>query len=377
MKSGTLLAIFMGLATAALIVIGVIWPVPTAVYYAGGNKQGIVRTASSPEAAVRKLGAEIRLRNWGQAYSGLANKAKFTEGQFQHDLTGYFDGLRTGATLVSVGVQPLHQSANHAEMVMKLHWYTVLGPYQDTRILHLVRNNGLWQVNWPLVKEQHVPPQVIPINYLRWDVIHTSPGEQWGAQNVAGPNVRIVDMHPVDRASGVYVMGELLNQDVVPAWVSVEATLLAKNGSTIASGTSFDMISHTLLPKQVTPFLIRLPHVSLSQVASIRMQPHAVLVSASADPIIEVEDQKYTPQPEAQLTGEVSNQSGEVVNFAHVLTTFYNQNGQVIWVGGTFVDRALLPQSPVPFTVPVPGDLARKVASEHTIVSTFSTGSVL
>ena len=47
--------------------------------------------------------------------------------------------------------------------------------------------------------------------------------------------MRIVDMRPVDRADGVVVMGELLNEDVMPAFVSVRATLVGKNGATIAS----------------------------------------------------------------------------------------------------------------------------------------------
>jgi hypothetical protein len=109
------------------------------------------------------------------------------------------------------------------------------------------------------VKEQHVPPQVIPVTYLRWDVIYRGPEDDWGAQDVEAPHVRIIDMHPVERAAGVVVLGELLNEDVVPAYVSVKATLLGKNGSPIATEDSFDKISHLLLPKQVTPFLITFP----------------------------------------------------------------------------------------------------------------------
>jgi len=85
--------------------------------------------------------------------------------------------------------------------------------------------------------------------------------------------VRIVDMHPVERADGVVILGELLNEDVVPAYVSVAATLLSKNQTTIVTEGSFDKISHLLLPKQVTPFLIKFPSLSLSDIGSIRMTP--------------------------------------------------------------------------------------------------------
>jgi hypothetical protein len=376
-SKGILLAIAVFIATAVLVAVGTIWPVPTAVAYAGGGKDTLVHGSATPEAAVDDLATQIRLLQFDKAYSSLANKAEFTEPQFLHDLRGYALSLRTYATLESFDVQPLHQSANDAEVRITMHWSSVVGTFPDTRDLHVVKNGDHWAVDWPLVPEQHVPPQVIPVNYLRWDVIYRGAGDDWGVQDVEAPHVRIVDMHPLNRAEGVFVMGELINEDVVPAFVLVRATLVGKNGSVIASADSFDMISHTLLPKQVTPFLIRFPDVDLSEVSSIRMDPVSVLVSASADPVVEVQNQKYNPAPGASLTGQVSNQSGQTVNVAHVISTFYDKNGQVVWVAGQYIDRALLPQIPVDFRVPVPEDLARKVSNEHTIVATYSSGSGL
>jgi hypothetical protein len=181
-------------------------------------------------------------------------------------------------------------------------------------------------------------------------------------------------MHTVERAEGVVILGELLNEDVVPAYVSVTATLLSKSQSSIATEGSFDKISHLLLPKQVTPFLINFPNVALSEVGSVRMVPSSTLVSASADPVIEIEDQQLNPAPGASLTGQLKNQSGQVVNVAHVLGTFYDKNGQVVWVADEYIDRALLPQIPVPFEIHIPQDLANKVSSQRTVIATYSSG---
>jgi hypothetical protein len=118
--------------------------------------------------------------------------------------------------------------------------------------------------------------------------------------------------------------------------------------------------------------------VDLSQVGSIRMEPLSALISASADPVIEVENQKYNPALSgASLTGQLSNQSGQVVNVAHVLSTFYDKNGQLVWVAGQYISRALLPQTPVDFHIPVPEDLAKKISSQRTVVSTYTTGNML
>ena len=372
MNQGRIFAALLGATTVTLVAIGTVWPVQSAVAYAGG--QGLLRSSSTPEAAVRNLGDDIRNQAWEKAYASLANKAQFTEPEFVHDLKGYYPGLLTYATLNSFEVLPRHASANEAEVELKLHWSTVVGASVTTRQVRVTRDGDHWEPEWPIVKRPTVPPQIIPVNYLRWDVIYRGAADDWGAQDVESPHVRIVDMHPVQRAEGVVVLGELLNEDVVPAYVSVSATLLSKSKSVIATEGSFDKISHLLLPKQVTPFLIRFPNVQLSDVGSIRMTPLSSLIAASADPVIEIENEQLHAAPNASVTGQLSNQSGQIVNVAHVLTSFYDKAGQVVWVADKYVDQALLPQTPVPFQVRIPQDLAKSISSQRTIVATYSFG---
>jgi hypothetical protein len=371
-NQGRLLACFLGAVTIALVVVGTLWPAPSAAAYAGAAS--MLRASSTPEAAVQNLGDEIRGQQWQKAYDSLANKAQFSESEFVRDLTGNYPSLLTYSTLGSFDVRPLHSSDTDAAMRLSLRWATVVGPAVVTRDVRVVKNGDHWEAEWPLVRQQAVPPQVIPVNYLRWDVIYRGPGDDWGAQDVDAPHIRIVDMHPVERAEGVVILGELLNEDVVPAYVTVTATLLSKDKTPIVTEGSFDKISHLLLPKQVTPFLIKFPNVALSDVGSIRMDPLSSLIAASADPVIEIGNEQLHPAPDASLTGELSNQSGQVVNVAHVLGTFYDKSGQVVWVADQYVDQALLPQTPVPFQIHIPEDLAKNVSTQRTVIATYSAG---
>ncbi len=375
MNKGTILAVFLGATTLVLVVVGTVWPVPSALAYAGGHS--MLNSSSTAEAAVRNLGADIQAQAWDKAYASLANRAQFTESEFVHDLTGEYPSLLTYAAINDFEVRPLHASDSEAEMDLKLHWATVVGISARSYDLHVVKHGDQWEPEWPIVRQPTVPPQVIPVNYLRWDVIYRGPGDDWGAQDVEAPHVRIVDMHPMERADGVVIVGELLNEDVVPAYVSVSATLMSKSQSQLATEDSFDRISHLLLPKQITPFLIRFHNVTLSQVGSIRITPQSTLVPASADPVIEVADEQLHAAPDASLTGQLINQSGQIVNVAHVLGTFYDKSGQVVWVADQYVDRALLPQTPVPFDIHIPEDLAKSVSSQRTVVATYSSGGVL
>ena len=373
MKIGALLTVVLFIATVLLVVAGTEWPVPAAAAYAGGH---VERVASTPEAAVRDLCDAIRSRSWDKAHGSLSNRAEFSPQDLERDLVGGYPGLLTYATLDSYELQPLHAGASDAEIRLTLKWATVVGLERTMRDIHVVRNGDRWQVDWPIEKRPTLPPQVIPVNYLRWDVIYRGPGDDWGAQDVDAPNVRIVDMHPVQRAEGTVILGELLNDDVVPAYVSVKATLLGKDKNEIATEGSFDKISHVLLPKQVTPFLIRFPGVTLSDVGSVRMTPFSSLIAASADPVIEIQNEHLNPAPDASLTGQLVNQSGQNVNIAHVLGTFYDRSGHVVWVADQYVDHALLPQTPSSFNVHIPEDLAREIASDRTVVASYSFGGL-
>jgi hypothetical protein len=357
--------------TLLLIVLGALFPDPAALALSG-TRPSRVRASSSYQAATENLMQAIGRKDWEAAYSNLANRSEFSEADFVRDLTGGYFSLRTYASLDTFDLKPQHATNDEADVKAELHWSTVVGTFQETRNLHVLRTEDRWQVVWPIVKEHRVPPQVIPVNYLRWDVIYRGPEDDWGAQDVESPHVRIVDMSPVDREGGVAVLGEILNEDVVPAFVTVKATLVAKNGSDIATEDAFDKMSHILLPKQVSPFRIDFRGVHLLAVDSIRMAPSSSLVAASADPVIEIEDQKLTPAPGPSLTGQLVNQSGQVVNITHVLGTFYDNRGQIVWVGDEFVNRALLPKIPAQFAVSIPADLAGKVSHYRAITATYS-----
>ncbi len=356
-----------------LIILGTLFPDQAAMALSG-TRPGLVHTSSSSsyQAAVENLLQEIGRKDWEAAYSSLANRSEFSEPDFVRDLTGGYFSLRSYASLGSFDLKPQHATDDEADVKAELHWSTVVGTFQEVRDLRVLRTEGRWQVSWPIVKEQRVPPQVIPVNYLRWDVIYRGPEDDWGAQDVESPHVRIVDMNPVDRGSGVVVLGEILNEDVVPAFVTVKATLLGKNGGTLATEDAFDKMSHVLLPKQVSPFRIDFHGVHLPAVDSIRMSPSSSLIAASADPVIEIEDQKLNPAPNSSLTGQLMNQSGQVVNITNVLGTFYDNRGQVVWVSDEFVNRALLPKIPAQFTVSFPPDLAGKVSNYRVITATYS-----
>ncbi|HYE24467.1 MAG TPA: hypothetical protein VEG32_04625 [Clostridia bacterium] len=331
--------------------------------------------AKTPEGAVQALFSQVKSSNWDGAYSFVATSSNTPREDFVRDLGGALGSLRTLSTLQKIETKVLNENDREAQVRANLTYSSAVGALYDTRDLKVVREDGgNWRVVWPVEKQAKVPPQVIPVNYLRWDIVTRGADDDWGAQNVDAPRVRIISMNAVEKDGAVIVMGEIANEDTVPGFVSVGATLVGKDDRDLGSEESFDKITHTLLPKEISPFRIDFPGVKLSQVKSVRMQPNSMLVPASADPVVGVLHQTLDKNSlgKAVLKGELVNQSGQNVNIPHVLATFYDNSGKVIWVSDGYVDKALQPQTPVPFSVAVREDLVPQIHSYRVTVNSYS-----
>jgi hypothetical protein len=365
--------------TAALVAVGTLVPSQlgaTIGVASGAAVPGFHSAAATPEDAISDLLSSVRKRNWDAAYSSLADAGKLDKQLFVRDLSGSNGSLRTFSGLESWDLQPLHQTSDQAQVRTTLRWTTPVGSVSDVRDLQVVRVGDVWKVMWPVPKFPDVPAQVIPVNYLRWDLVSSTAPDEWGERNVDAPHVRIVSMNAGEYNGGSVVMGEVVNEDTVPAFVNVNATLVGTDGKALDQESSFDNILHVLLPKQVTPYRIDFPTVALQNVKSVHMGIRANLVSAAADPVIGVENQKIVTDAQGRsvLQGELLDLGGRVVNIPHAIATFYDNSGKVIWVSDGYVERALFPQSPEPFAVAIPNSIAGKVHSYHVVVNQYSLG---
>jgi len=153
----------------------------------------------------------------------------------------------------------------------------------------------------------------------------------------------------------------------------VQGILIGKDGEQLGEETSFDKISHVLLPKEITPFRIDFDGIHLNQVKKVTLNPTSILVPASADPVIGVLHQQLdkTDSGHTVLKGELMNQSGQLVNIPQVLATYYDNAGKVIWISDGYVDQALRPQVPIPFAVSVNDDIAPRVHSYRVVVNHY------
>lgn len=355
------------LLVITIILVAIAW------FQSGGVERRHLRAATTPEQAVRLMLSQIQSHNFDAAYSRLANRDDVDKNTFIREFTGSYGSLLTIGALENFDLTGLHTGDSEATVRARLHYSTGVGPVDDIRDMKVERTGDTWKVYWPVDTRAKMPPQVIPVNYLRWDVISRGASDDWGMSNVDSPQVRIVSMNAIQRPDSVVLVGEVVNEDSVPAYVNVGATLLGPNDEEIAEESSFDKIAHTLLPRQVSPYRIDFPNMRLEKIKNVRMEAKALLISASADPVIEVNKQKIEDDPLGKrvLTGELTNQGGQIVSIPHVIAAYYDSTGKVIWVSDGYVAQALLPQMPVPFAVDLPPDIAKNVEKFRVVVNHY------
>jgi hypothetical protein len=369
------LPIFFVAATVALIIAG-LYRSPSASADTVGVAAGSSLLAGKPDTPDRALTLfldDMQRRNWRKAFGDVAAGNGVDEQAMMQDWSGSNGSLRAFSNLEGFQLWPLHETSDDAQIRARLHWSTPVGPVEEVRDFRMNRDGDIWKVVFSRIEIPSTPAQVVPVNYLRWDLVTGGENDSWGAHNVDAPRVRIISMNAVDSAEGTVIVGEVTNEDTVPAFVNVNAALIDGSGKTLDEESSFDRIEHILLPKEVSPYRIDFPGVPLADVKNVHVDVRPALVPASADPVIGVVNQKLEKdsQGNSVLRGELQNQSGETVNIPHVIASFYDSNGRVIWVSDGYVDRALVPLGSEPFAVEIPRTLASKVQSYHVVVNHY------
>jgi hypothetical protein len=211
------------------------------------------------------------------------------------------------------------------------------------------------------------------VNYPRWDLIRPDSAGPLANTKLGTPKVRILSQQVAQDADNVVVFGEVVNEDTQPAFVAVKGVLVGEGGKIVGDENSFDAISHQLLPQQKTPFRIDFAGVNRDAVKNIKLTLNSTVIPASGDPVVQVKDAKLESAEAGRkvLKGELLNESGTAINIPEVLTAYYDAGGKIVWVDHTYMNRALLPQTPLPFAMKIPEQVAGNVSSYNVRVNSY------
>ena len=326
----------------------------------------------TPAAAVENLYDNIRRRQFDLAYRFINNQKKIDFNTFLLDVNGRDNSLRTFSALHDLQTQQLTRDGDEARVRASLQWATAVGAFYETRDFQAFRSGDGWKVDWVSDKQERIPPQVVAVSYPRWDVFRPGATRVNVNEELPSPKVAVISQNLVQDADTLVLVGELANQDTLPAFVAVKATIVGENGKLLGDESSAENVIHTLLPGKKTPFRIDFPGVSRSQVKSVKLNVSSSLVSAAGDPLIDVAGVRVElAEGKNLLRGQVTNRSGAPVTIPQVLAAVHDSSGKIIWVQNTYLDRALLPGTPAGFAMRIPDQYATQAATFDVAVNSY------
>ena len=338
-----------------------------------GSTLGQTAPAGTPAGAVQKFYGSIQRRDYDAAYSFIANKQDVDRDAFFRDLKGTDGDLRTLAQLSDFDTQQLAKEGDEAKVRANLQWATAVGAYYESRDLKVVNTKSGWQLEWIPAKEVKVPPQVVAVNYPRWDLIRPDSAGPLANTKLGTPKVRIISQQVAQDADNFIVFGEVVNEDTQPAFVGVKGVLMGDGSKVLGDENSFDAVSHQLLPQERSPFRIDFPGVNRDAVKNIKLTLNSSVIPASGDPIVSVREAKLEPAEAGRkvLKGELLNGSGTAINIPEVLAAYYDAGGKIVWVNHTYMNRALQPQTPLQFALQIPEQVAGNVSTYSVRVNSY------
>jgi hypothetical protein len=343
------------------------------VYMRQGATVGHNAPAGTPAAAVQKFFTEIQRRDFDAAYNYVANKQDLDREDFIRDVRGSDGDLRTLAALSDFDTQQLATDGSTAKVRANLQWATAVGAFYESRDLKVVNGKRGWEVEWIAAEDIKVPPQVVAVNYPRWDLIRPDSAGPLANEKLGSAKVRMLSQQIAQDADNVIVFGEVINEDSRPAYVNVKGELIGSDAKSLARENSFDVISHKLLPGERTPFRIDFPGVNRKQVANVKLDVASAIIPASGEPIVAVTNTRLEPAETGRknLKGEIINQSGDAINIPEVLAAFYDSSGKIVWVNNTYLNRAAQPQTPLAFAMKIPEQVAGNVSEFSVRVNSY------
>jgi hypothetical protein len=343
------------------------------VYMRQGATVGHNAPAGTPAAAVQKFFTEIQRRDFDAAYNYVANKQDLDREDFIRDVRGSDGDLRTLAALSDFDTQQLATDGSTAKVRANLQWATAVGAFYESRDLKVVNGKRGWEVEWVAAQDIKVPPQVVAVNYPRWDLIRPDSAGPLANEKLGSAKVRMVSQQIAQDADNVIVFGEVVNEDSRPAYVNVKGELIGSDGKSLAKENTFDVISHKLLPGEKTPFRIDFLGVNRNQVANVKLDVASAVIPASGEPIVAVTNTRLEPAETGRknLKGEIINQSGDAINIPEVLAAFYDSSGKIVWVNNTYLNRAAQPQTPLAFAMKIPEQVAGNVSDFSVRVNSY------
>ncbi len=291
----------------------------------------------------------LDFKEFEEAYSYLDRSNKLSLEQFNLELSLEDGILASYAKLDSVEIKTIAiPDKNHKKVRVRTHWFTAIQKYVNETELDLVRKNNRWFIRKKAFPKTTPPDQLISMPEISFhnqgrrkaDVTATSREDI-----LDRPNIYITQANLVKKDGTYHVVGEVLNIDNDPCYLSVEAQLFDSEEKLLTSAQADEVIVHNLLAKESTAFRIdfdleRIESIDVSKVHSFKVFARGMVTD---EKLYKFYGWRKAEVIENKLHGYFDNYGNKEISIPQVIVSS-TKGGLIKWVESSYIDAGIRPQ---------------------------------
>jgi hypothetical protein len=328
------------------------------------------QSPDGPERVVERYYDALDWRRLDDAYAALDPATRPSKEQFLLERSVENGLVASYAKLDRITTEVIRLDADRAVTRSEIVFVTALTAYEVEVEHELRRTDGRWGLV-AAPPDLRIPPDPVVsragVGWFGQGRRQVTTGTTAYADVVDRPEIRVLSASLVRHAGELSVVGEVRNDDVEPAYLTLTARLIDEDGEILSSYSTATAAAHTALPGEVVPFRIdfegvagllpdeelgfdpsaRTPlAVETERIATVEIDAKALVTTLDLDRSLGAVGVR---QDDEAITGVVRNDGLDEVTVPQVMVTLRRPDGTVGWVDVVYLSDAVRPQRSQPF----------------------------
>ena len=332
------------------------------------------RPHQSPESITTAFFNAIDFKYFDSVYEFYDPKNKPSKEQIFLDISLEDGIINSFGKLNTLTIENKFEDENEALVHVTAEWITSMQSYITEHEIEVFKRDKKWYLKTP-DREIIIPPartiSTPTIDYASLGKRDGITGNTDHSDILDRPDVKLIEANLVEKNGNYYIVGQVMNTDVVPAYITVTGTLLNEDEKDIISYNARDHITSRLSPKESTYFKIDFNDVvtqygvkqDISTFASTENSFCSMDLPYSFKLLIKSLESTTTnyssfgviePQiKDSILSATIFNYGSDGVNIPRVLVSTLDQRQDVIWVDNYYLEKEIRPLRSKPITIPL------------------------
>ena len=329
----------------------------------------------SPTNAVQSYYDAVDFKNYEKAYSFLAPDSKNSLGQYMLEIS-VSDGLLSSyAKLDAIEFEEVFSSDTLVRLSTTTHWITPIKRFEKVTVHTVKKMNDKWYLE-PTRVDTDIPTDQLfssnNVSFYNHGRRKITTGETYHEDVLKQPEIKVLSSRLVIQDGQYAVIGEVQNIDNVPASISIESNLYNSSEGQIASYRAKDVLHHTLMPQETSPFRINFEGIAWrdlnqnrpstfnpDEFTSIELNspPESFTVSVDAHVSTKGVFRDVSLQEmsvsDGSLSGTIYNFGMETITIPQLLISYFNSDKELLWTNVIYLEESVRPQRRNFFKVPI------------------------